>query len=167
MARLPILLLFLFHGIEAKEGQLVNVAALQTSLDNLHSTLFGSKEHHPRFGIMADTLGNVGRIIQRLDSVDSEIELITQAAVGFNKTLNQLVEENETLRNRQAAAAVLQVIQFLMVILYFLVIWIAYLVKCFEKAQAKQLEQNLQEMEERLQERKTKRRSANEPPKEL
>ena len=81
--------------------------------------------------------------------------------------MNQLVEENETLRNRQAAAAVLQVIQFFMVILYFLVIGIAYLVKCFEKARAKQLEQNLPEMAERLQERKNKRRSAGKPPKEL
>ena len=154
MARLPVLLLSLFHGIEAQEGQTANEAALQTSLDNLHSALFGTKDQAPRIGILADTPGNVYGIVARLDSVDSEIELITQAAIGFNKTLNQLVEENETLRNRQAAAAVLQVIQFLMVILYFLVIGIAYLVKCFEKARAKQLEQNLQEMEERLQERK-------------
>ena len=86
--------------------------------------------------------------------MDSEVELIIQAAIGFNKILNQLVEENETLRNRQAAAVVLQVTQFLMVILYSLVIGIVYLVKYFKVQQAKQLEQNLQEMEERLQERK-------------
>ena len=100
MARLPILLLFLFHGIEAQEGQTVNVAALQTSLDNLHSALFGTKDQAPRTGVLADTLGNVygiieflsdddhttladhfSPVIQRLNSVDSEVELIIQAAI--------------------------------------------------------------------------------------
>ena len=142
MIFLPIL--FLFLGIEAQQTAAPLVCQLIT--DNL--------------GDSHDTL------VARLDSVDSQVELVTQAAIGFNKTLNQLVVENETLRNRQAAAAVLQVTQFLMVILYFLMIGIVYLVKCFKTQQAKQLEQNLQEMEERLQERKNKRRSAGRPPKE-
>ena len=124
------------------------------------------------YAILLDVESNIshnhGQLLNRLDSVDSEVELIIQAAIGFNKTLNQLVEENETLRNRQAAAAVLQVTQFLMVILYFFVIGIVYLMKCFKVQQAKQLEQNLQEMEKRLQERRKKnnRRSAGKPPKE-
>ena len=48
----------------------------------------------------------------KLDSVILEvqsIELIIQAAYGFNKTLNELVEENKTLKLRQAAAAAISV----------------------------------------------------------
>ena len=82
------------------------------------------------------------------------VELIIQAATGFNKTLNQLVEENKTLRNRQAAAAAISVCQLLIVIIYLMVIGIIYIVKCFKEQQAKQLEQNLELMESRLQERK-------------
>ena len=78
----------------------MNVAALQTSLDNLHSALFGTKDQAPRTGVLADTLGNVygiieflsdddhttladhfSPVIQRLNSVDSEVELIIQAAI--------------------------------------------------------------------------------------
>ena len=94
------------------------------------------------------------------------VELIIQAATGFNKTLNHLVEENKTLKGRQAAAAGISVCQLLIVIIYLLVIGIIYIVKCFKEQQAKQLEQNLELMEGRLQERKSKRRSAGRPPKE-
>ena len=105
----------------------------------------------------------------KLDSVILEVqsvELIIQAATGFNKTLNQLVEENKTLRNRQAAAAAISVCPLLIVIIYLLVIGITYIVKCCKEQQAKQLEQNLELIESRLQERKSKRRSASRPPKE-
>ena len=165
MASLPILLLFLFHGIEAQTEQTVDAprtGALHNILGNVLHIKHALMDNNGEIKVDHFSL-----VIQRLDSVDSEVELIIQAAIGVNKTLNQLVKEDESLRNRQSAEAVLQVIQLLMVILYFLVIGIAYLVKCFEKARAKQLEQNLQEMEERLQERKNKRRSASKPPKEL
>ena len=64
--------------------------------------------------------------------VESNVELIIQAAIGFNRTLDQLVEENETLRNRQAAAAVLSVCQLLIFLVYLVTIGISYLVKCFK-----------------------------------
>ena len=82
------------------------------------------------------------------------VELIIQAATGFNKTLNKLVEENKTLKQRQAAAAVISVCQLLLFLAYLGTIGISYLVKCFKKQQEKQLVENLEHMEARLQERK-------------
>ena len=116
----------------------------------------------------------VGKVLKSLNDM-LEIKHITGSAYhpqsqgqveSMHKTLNQLVEENKTLRNRQAAAAAISVCQLLIVIIYLLVIGVIYIVKCFKIQQAKQLEQNLQEMEERLQERKSKRRSSDRPPKE-
>ena len=63
-------------------------------------------------------------------------------------------------------AAAISVSQLLIVIIYLLVIGVSYLVKCFKKQQEKQLVENLELMESRLQERKNKRRSASRPPKE-
>ena len=96
---------------------------------------------------------------QRQD-LEDKLDSVILAANGFNQTLIQILEENKTLRNRQAAAAAISVFQLLIVIIYLLVIRVIYIVKCFKVQQAKQLEQNLQEMEERLQERKSKRRVA-------
>ena len=70
------------------------------------------------------------------------------------------MEESKTLKGRHAAAPTHQVCQFLMVITYLLVIGISYIVKCFKKQKANQPEENLEMMENCLQERKTKRRSA-------
>ena len=89
-----------------------------------------------------------------------ELDNVILAANGFNQTLNHLLEENETLRKRQAAAAAISVSQLLIVIIYLLMIGVSYLVKCFKKQQEKQLVENLELMESRLQERKNKRRSA-------
>ena len=105
-------------------------------------------------------------ISRDFQTLEDKLESVILAANGFNQMLNQLVEENKTLRNRQAAAAVISVCQLLIVIIYLLVIGVIYIVKCFKVQQAKQLEQNLQEMEERLQERKSKMRSAGRPLKE-
>ena len=102
---------------------------------------------------------------QRQD-IEDKLDSVILAANGFNQTLNHLLEENKTLRNRQAAAAALSVCQLLIVIIYLLVIGVIYIVKCFKVQKAKQLDQNLQEMEERLQERKSKKRAAGRPPKE-
>ena len=96
-------------------------------------------------------------VAARLNSVILEVqsvELIIQAATGFNKTLNELVEENKTLKQRQAAAAAISVCQLLLFLAYLGTIGISYLVKCFKKQQEKQLVENLELMESRLQERK-------------
>ena len=92
--------------------------------------------------------------------LDDKLDSVILAANEFNQTLNHLLEENKTLRNRQAAAAAISVTQLLIVIIYLLVIGVSYLVKCFKEQQEKQLVENLELMESRLQERKNKRRSA-------
>ena len=123
---LPIL--FLFHGIAAQAQQTVNPrpATVDRKLDHLFANL----------GVVDGNINdNHETLVARQDSVDSEVELIIQAAIGFNKTLNKLVEENTTLRNRQAAAAVHQINQFLLVIFYFLVIGIVYHKTCCQVTQ--------------------------------
>ena len=149
------LLLFL-NGIAAQQQQ-------TETTDQLLAKLLA-----PRIGCatqaIADTYMN--SISRDFQTLEDKLESVILAANGFNQMLNQLVEENKTLRNRQAAAAVISVCQLLIVIIYLLVIGVIYIVKCFKVQQAKQLEQNLQEMEERLQERKSKRRSAGRLPKE-
>ena len=72
----------------------------------------------------------------------------------------QILEELDTLRGRLSAAAVLSVTQLLIVLVYLVVNGILLLVKRCKKHQAKQLEQEVELMENRLQERKTKRRAA-------
>ena len=92
--------------------------------------------------------------------LDDKLDSVILAANEFNQTLNHLLEENETLRKRQAAAAAISVTQLLIVIIYLLVIGVSYLVKCFKEQQEKKLVESLELMESRLQERKNKRRSA-------
>ena len=171
-----LLILFLFlNGAAAQEPQAVLV-------DKLDKLLAGQEtlQTHVVADIYQNANGALFRsinakieegdqtLVARLDSIILEVQsvqLIIEAATGFNKTLNQLMAENKTLKRRQAAAAILQVCQFLIVILYFLVVGVIYLVKCVKKQQAEQLEENLEMMDYRLQERKTQRRSAARPPK--
>ena len=89
-----------------------------------------------------------------------ELDNVILAANGFNQTLNHLLEENETLRKIQAAAAAISVTQLLIVIIYLLVIGVSYLVKRCKKHQKKLAEEELELIETRLQERKSKRRAA-------
>ena len=58
------------------------------------------------------------------------------------------------MKGRQAAAAILLICQLLLVKAYLATIGIIYIVKCFKKQQEKQLEENLELIESRLQERK-------------
>ena len=72
----------------------------------------------------------------------------------------EILEELKTLKGRLSAAAVLSVTQLLIVIVYLVVNGVLLLVRRCKKHQAKQLEQEVELMENRLQERKTKRRAA-------
>ena len=125
-------------------------ARLELALNNQYSVLVDNNEK-----IKANHVS----LVVRLGSVDWEVELIIQAAIGFDKTLNELQDDIQTVKQRQAAAAVLSVCQLLIFLVYLGTIGINYLVRCFKVQQAKQLEQNLQEMEERLRERKKTRGS--------
>ena len=80
--------------------------------------------------------------------------------------MNQLQDDLQTMKGRQSAAAAISVSQLLLVIAYLCVIGGIEIVKCFKKQQEKQLVENLELMEFRLQEKKNKRRSASRPPKE-
>ena len=73
---------------------------------------------------------------------------------------SEILQELQTLKGRLSAAAVLSVTQLLIVIVYLVVNGVMLLVKKCRKHQAKQLEEELEMMENRLQERKTKRRAA-------
>ena len=100
-----------------------------------------------------------GRVLDHSRFVD-ELNSVILAANEFNQTLNHLLEENETLRKRQAAVAAISVSQLLIVIIYLLVIGVSYLVKRCKKHQEKLAEEELELIETRLQERKSKRRAA-------
>ena len=160
-----LLALFLvLNGIAAQEPQ----AGLVDKLDKLlagqelqETAEFAARKANSasshRQSIHAKIEESEQTLAARLDSVILEVqsvELIIQAATGFNKTLNQLVEENKTLKGRQAAAAALQVCQFFIAIIYLLVIGISCLVKCFKKKQEQKLVENLELMKSHLQERK-------------
>ena len=64
---------------------------------------------------------------------------VTTRLDGFNKTLNQLQDDLQTVKERQAAAAAISVGQLLIFLAYIGTIGINYLVKCFKKQQEKQL----------------------------
>ena len=98
-------------------------------------------------------------IIQSLGRIIALCENRNACEVDRNATA-QILEELDTLRGRLSAAAVLSVTQLLIVLVYLVVNGILLLVKRCKKHQAKQLEQEVELMENRLQERKTKRRAA-------
>ena len=75
-------------------------------------------------------------------------------------THQEVLEELQTLKGRLAAAAVLSVTQLLIVIIYLVVSGVMFLVKRCKKHQAKQMEENLEMMENILMQRKSKRRAA-------
>ena len=143
MASLPLLfLLQLCSRIAAQAEPTVDVAALQASMDILHSALFGPKDQAPRIGVLADTLNNVlilreqipanhDSLVARLDGVDSVI-------IGFNKTLSDIQDDIHTVKQRQAAAAVLSVCQLLIFLVYLGTIIINYLMKWCKVQQERQ-----------------------------
>ena len=75
---------------------------------------------------IAESDQNLVAGLERIILEVQSLEWIIQAATGFNKTLKQLQNDIQTLTGKQAAAAVLQVSQFLLVIIYLLVIVIRY-----------------------------------------
>ena len=125
------LLLFL-NGIAAQQQQ---TETTNQKLDKLlagqelqQTTEFASRLANSDLSWNKDIISKIAEkiaeseqtLVAGLESIVLEVqsvELIIQAAYGFNKTLNQLVEENKTLRNRQAAAAAISVCQLLVVII--------------------------------------------------
>ena len=86
-------------------------------------------------------------------------EINLQLQVGQNAT-SQLLVELDTLKGRQAASGALQVVQFFLFAGYLLTLTILYIVKNCKQHHARQVEEEVELMEQKLQERKAKRRSA-------
>ena len=66
-------------------------------------------------GGVVDKYMNV--ISSNFRDLEDKLDSVILAANGFNQTLNHLLEENKTLRSRQAAAAAISVCQLLVVII--------------------------------------------------
>ena len=86
-------------------------------------------------------------------------EMDLQPQGGQNAT-SQLLAELDTLRGRQAASAALQVVQFLLFIGYLLTLSIIYVVRQCKKHRERLAEEEVELIEQKLQERKAKRRAA-------
>ena len=85
-------------------------------------------------------------------------EINLRLQVGQNAT-SQLLAELDTLRGRQAVSAALQVNQFLMFMGYLLTLSVIYMVKQCQKHRERLAEDEVELIEQKLQERKAKRRA--------
>ena len=85
---------------------------------------------------------------------------ITELAKVTSRQHVLVLEELNVLKGRLAIAAILSFTQLAIVVMNFITIRVLYVKKCVEKHRAAVLEADLQGMEARLQERKTKHRTA-------
>ena len=88
---------------------------------------------------------------------------LTKAATALKAVQNatsQILVELDTLRGRQALAATIQVIQLLLFLAYLVVQGVVYTVKKCKKHHARQVEEEVEMMESRLMQRKSKQRAA-------
>ena len=131
------LALFLFlKGLAAQESQAVLVEKLDKLLAGKEKqrtlefalTLANNdiSWYQDVISKIAESYQNLVAGLERIILEVQSVEWIIQAATGFNKTLKQLQNDIQTLTGKQAAAAALQVSQFLLVIIYLLVIGIRY-----------------------------------------
>ena len=79
---------------------------------------------------------------------------------AVNNTASEILALLDTLKGRQAASAALQVAQFFLFVGYLLTLSVLYAVKKCRQHRARQVEEEFELMEQKLQERKAKRRSA-------
>ena len=77
-----------------------------------------------------------------------------------NAAIGNLATELKVLKGRQAASAALQVIQFLLFAGYLITLAVKYVVKKCRKHSKKRGEETVELLEQRLQERKSRRRAA-------
>ena len=79
--------------------------------------------------------------------------------MGQNAT-SQLLVELDTLKGRQAASTALQVAQFFLFVGYMLTLSVLYVVRKCKKHRKRLAEEEVELMEQKLQERKARRRAA-------
>ena len=100
------------------------------------------------------------QVLAALEVVQGTIREMDLQPQGGKNATSQLLVELETLRGRQAASAALQVVQFLLFIGYLLTLSIIYVVKQCQKHRERLAEEEVELIEQKLQERKAKRRAA-------
>ena len=108
-------------------------------------------------------LNVVGQLYLRQTTLlqcEADKKLIIEAALDFNKTMTQLLTLSETVKNRQAASSALQVLQFVLLIVYFIILDIIAICKCFKKFRLEQQEIKMELIERKLQERRKQRKLA-------
>ena len=84
-------------------------------------------------------------------------EFNLQLQVVQNAT-SEIIDTLDSLKNRQALAATIQVFQLLLFLGYLFTLAILYAVKKCKQHRARQVEEEVKLMESRLQDRKAKRR---------
>ena len=87
------------------------------------------------------------------------LQNITDAIEVVNNTTSEILALLNTLKGRQAASAALQVAQFFLFVGYLLTLSVLYAVKKCKQQRARQVEEEVELMEQKLQERKAKRRA--------
>ena len=85
---------------------------------------------------------------------------ITELAKVTGRQNILLQEDIDVVRGRQAVAATLTLSQLIIVLGYFIVIGVLYIKKCVKKHQERLQQEQLELMDQRLQERRSKRRAA-------
>ena len=124
------------------------------------------KVHHDNMATGHAILDRGQQVISmKIYSLTEEVERLTvQVGAGFNATIGDLATELYVLKGRQAASAALQVIQFLLFAGYLVALAVNYVVKKCRKHSKKRGEKRGKEkvelLEQRLQERKSRRRAA-------
>ena len=95
-----------------------------------------------------------------LSGQDQAIQLIMEAAVDFNATMTQLLIPSETVKNRQATSAALQILHFVLVIVYFLVLAIIATCKAVKNNRVQIEDDQMEMIIKKLQGRREQRKSA-------
>ena len=94
-----------------------------------------------------------GQILQDL------LENLSQDLGSNNTCCLPCLKEIQVIRSRLAVTRAVSAFQLVVVVIYLVVTFVLYLVKCVRKKQEEQLETELELMEARLQERKATRKS--------
>ena len=125
-------------------------------------------------GIAADQKRNNDYLYKHIVDVDRDFESLLAALIsnrpgrsastvseaGHNATIATIAEELDVLKGRQAASAALQVVQFFLFAGYLITLAVLYVVKKCKKYRKKQDEEEVELMEQKLQDRKARRRAA-------
>ena len=120
----------------------------------------GSNQDHSNCEVLGVHYDHWSAETVLFDHLFKEVDKILKAAqVGQNAT-SQLLAELDTLRGCQAVSAALQVGQFLMFIGYLLTLSVIYMVKQCQKHRERLAQEEVELIEQKLQEKKAKRRAA-------